>query len=733
MSVQTEEPVGAGAEPAGRETFSFQAEVAQILDLMVNSLYSNKEIFLRELISNASDAIDRLRLEMLSRGELPQDEGPLQIKVSYDSDAGTITVADNGIGMSREEVIEHIGTIAKSGTREFLRALSGDQRKDATLIGQFGVGFYSSFIVARRVILTTRRAGLPAGEGVRWESDGRGEYTLETVECPSRGTTIVLQLRDGEDDLLNEYRLRSIIQKYSDHISLPIVMPSSRPEKKAADSTSTGTESEPESESESEPARAPAPAESAVNQASALWVRPKNELSDTDYHGFYRHVSGDYSNPLTWVHSKVEGTYEYTLLLFIPSRAPYDMWIPQPGRGVKLHIRRVFVLEDNGQLMPQYLRFLRGVIDSSDLPLNISRELLQGSRVVDHIRSNAVKKVLKLLAELASREPEKYATFWREFGTVLKEGIADDFSNRDEIAKLLRFTSTKSATDQADVSFSDYVGRMKEGQKAIYYLLAPSLAAAAASPHLEAFRKKGIEVLLLGEDVDNWVLSNLREFDGKRLQSVAQGTADLGPLEDQAEADAKEQASTVLSGLVSQLKAVLAGQAWDVRVTSRLTTSPACIVANEPENESSLAHRLRGSGLPIQPVLEINPQHPLVQRLNREPADPRLAEWAHVLYNQAVLTLGARIEDPAAFVGKLNDLLVTLAGQADGVEVPDSATLPDQADGVIAMSEEAADAADAAVGVIAEEAADAADGVIAEDAADAADVTDAAVPEPQDA
>jgi molecular chaperone HtpG len=651
MSVQTEEPQAAGGEE--RQTFSFQAEVVQILDLMVHSLYSNKEIFLRELISNASDAIDRLRLEMLSQGELPQDEGPLQIKVSYDKDAGTITVADNGIGMGREEVIEHIGTIAKSGTREFLHALSGDRRKDATLIGQFGVGFYSSFIVAKRVILTTRRAGLPASEGVRWESDGRGEYTLEAAECPSRGTTIVLQLRDGEDDLLSEYRLRAIIQKYSDHISLPIVMPSSSVDNKAADPEGTKTPR--------------TPAESAVNQASALWVRPKSELSEADYHGFYRHLSGDYSNPLAWVHSKIEGTYEYTMLLYVPSRAPYDMWIPQPGRGVKLHIRRVFVLEDNGQLMPQYLRFVRGVIDSSDLPLNISRELLQGSRVVDHIRANSVKKVLKLLAELAESQPDKYAAFWKEFGTILKEGITDDFSNRDEIARLLRFTSTKSATNEADVSFSDYVGRMKEDQKDIYYLLAPTLTAAAASPHLEAFRKKGVEVLLLGEDVDNWVISNLREFDGRRLQSVAQGTADLGPLEDKAEAQAKEQASTVLSGLVSQLKAALAGQAHDVRVSSRLTTSPACIVANEQEDESSLAHRLRGSGLPIQPVLEINPQHPLVQRLSREPADPKLAEWAHVLYNQAVLTLGARIDDPAAFVSRLNNLLVTMAEEADGV------------------------------------------------------------------
>jgi molecular chaperone HtpG len=647
VSTQTGETVSVQAEHTEQETLSFQAEVVQILDLMVHSLYSNKEIFLRELISNSSDAIDRLRLELLAQGELPTDEGPLEIRVSYDKDAGTITVADNGIGMSRSEVIEHIGTIAKSGTREFLHALTGDQRKDATLIGQFGVGFYSSFIVAERVILTTRRAGLPAADGIRWESDGRGEYTLETVERPSRGTTVVLQLKDDEDELLSDYRLRSIIQKYSDHISLPIVMT----EEKAGD----------------ESADTPAPASSTVNQASALWVRPKSELSEADYHGFYRHAAGDYTEPLAWVHSKIEGTYEYTLLLFIPSRAPYDMWIPQPGRGVKLHIRRVFVLEDDGQLMPQYLRFIRGVIDSSDLPLNISRELLQGSRVVDHIRNNAVRKVLKLLGGLAANEPEKYATFWSEFGTILKEGIADDFSNRDEIAGLLRFTSTKSAGLEADVSLVEYTGRMKEGQKDIYYLLAPSLAAAAASPHLETFAKKGVEVLLLGEDVDNWVMSNLREFDGRRLQSVAQGPADLGPLEDEAEAEAKEQASTVLSGLVSQLKAILAGRAWDVRVTSRLTISPACIVANEPENESSLAHRLRGSGLPIQPVLEINPQHPLVQRLNREPADPHLAEWAHLLFNQAVLTLGARIEEPAAFVARLNDLLVTLTDQTDGV------------------------------------------------------------------
>jgi molecular chaperone HtpG len=631
-----------------QETFNFQAEAVQVLDLVINSLYSNKEIFLRELISNASDAIDRLRLELLSSGETAEDDEPPRIRVSYDSGAGTITVADNGIGMSRAEVIDHIGTIAKSGTREFLRALTGDQRKDAALIGQFGVGFYSAFIVAERVTLVTRRHGSPAAEGVRWESDGKGEYTLHTVDSPARGTTIVLHLRDTEDDLLNGYRLRSIIQKYSDHISVPIVMPDEQ----------TG--------------------ESAVNQAAALWTRPKSDITDKEYRDFYRHIAGDLTEPLAWLHSKVEGTYEYTLLLFIPSRAPYDLWIPQAGRGVKLHIRRVFVMEDNGRLLPTYLRFVRGVTDSSDLPLNVSRELLQSSRVVDHIRANAVKKVLKLLADLASNEPEKYATFWEEFGGALKEGMADDFHNRDEIARLLRFHSTKSVGDAADVSLGDYVGRMTEGQEHIYYLLAPGLATAAASPHLEAFKKKGVEVLLLGEDVDNWVVSNLREFDGKRLQSVAQSSADieslLGSADDTGEAAEKEQADAEFAELTQRLKAILAGQAWDVRLSSRLTTSPACIVANEAEINPAV--RLRSYGMPTQPVLEINPRHPLIKRLNRDTADPRLADWAHVLYNQSVLTLGAPVEDPARFVTRLNDLLVSLAGEADtqaqaGEEDPD--------------------------------------------------------------
>jgi molecular chaperone HtpG len=627
------------AERPEQDVFSFQAEAVRILDLMVNSLYSNKEIFLRELISNGADAIDRLRLELLSRSEVPEAEGPLRIRVSYNKDAGTITVADNGIGMSREEVIEHIGTIAKSGTREFMRSLTGDQREDAALIGQFGVGFYSSFIVAERVVLTTRRAGLEPGEAVRWESDGKGEYTLETITRPDRGTTIVLHLREGEDDLLSGWRLRAIIEKYSDHISVPIVMQGDPADQDGEEKAVT---------------------ETAVNTASALWTRPKSELGDSDYNAFYRQVTGEHSDPLAWVHSKIEGTQEYTLLLFIPSRAPYDLWVHESRRGVRLHVQRVFIMEDTGQILPGYLRFIRGVIDSGDLPLNISREILQGSRVIENIRTNAVKKVLRRLDELASNEPEKYATFWREFGTTLKEGITDDYSNREQIARLLRFTTTKSASDEPDVSFGDYVARMKDGQEDIYYVLAPSLAAAKASPHLEAFRTKGVEVLLLGAGVDNWVVSSLREFDGKKLQSVAQAAGDLDALADEEEKQVKEKADTEYAALLGKLKAHLAGQAWDVRLSTRLTTSSACIVSNEPDVDINLMQRLRGTGLPRQAILELNPNHPLISRLNRRQDDPRLADWAHVLFNQAVLTLGARIENPTAFVDRLNDLLTAL-------------------------------------------------------------------------
>jgi molecular chaperone HtpG len=646
---------------AEQESFSFQAEVVQILDLMVHSLYSNKEIFLRELISNASDAIDRLRFAAFSEPELRDSEDPYQIRVSFDAGARTITVADNGIGMSRDEVIENIGTIAKSGTREFLSALTGDQRKDATLIGQFGVGFYSSFVVADRVTLTTRRAGRPAEEAVRWESDGRGEYTLEAAEHPQRGTTIVLHLRDGEDDLLNGYRLRTIIQKYSDHISLPIVMP--------AEPTGAGAD---------DAADAEAPADEPVNQGSALWARSKSEITDQDYKDFYKHITGDFTDPLAWVHSKIEGTYEYTLLLFIPARAPFDLWMPDSRRGVKLHVRRVFILEDSGQLLPVYLRFVRGVIDSGDLPLNVSRELLQGSRAVDNIRSNAVKRILNLLKDLAADDPDTYATFWKEFGAVLKEGVAEDFANRDEVARLLRFRTTKSAagsagpadTAPADTSLADYAGRMQEGQEKIYYLLAPTAAAAVSSPHLEAFKSKGIEVLLLTDPIDNWVVTSLQDFDGKRLQSVAQGAPDFGTADTEAEQQAAQQAATDYADLISTLKAVLGEKVHDVRMTSRLTTSPACIVANEPDTEFSLTRRLRGSGLPSQPVLELNPDHPLIRRLNAEPSGPQLAEWAHVLHSQAVLTLGAQLDDPAAFVRQLNDLLTGLAGEPPATEAP---------------------------------------------------------------
>ncbi len=665
---------------ADQEKFSFQAEVVQLLDLMVNSLYSNKEIFLRELISNASDAIDRLRIELLSQGEDPEAEGPLRIRVSYDKNARTITVADNGIGMSRDEVVENIGTIAKSGTREFLAQLTGDKRKDATLIGQFGVGFYSSFIVAEQVELTTRRAGLPAAAGVRWTSDGRGEYTLEPADVRSRGTTVVLHLRDGEDDLLSGYRLRSIITKYSDHISLPIVMPREGGGGRAAADATAGAEggrTAPDATAGAEGGEAggaggkaaggktaggEAAGEERVNQAAALWTRPKNEIGDAGYIEFYRHVTGDYADPLAWVHSKIEGNYEYTLLLFIPSRAPYDLWLLDSLRGVRLHVRRIFIVEDSGQLLPRYLRFVRGVIDSADLPLNVSRELLQGSRVVERIRSTAAKRVLGLLKEMADKEPDKYATFWAEFGAVLKEGIVEDIGNRDDIARLARFASTRSA--QADVTLAAYLRRMRPGQDAIYYLLAPTQAAAAGSPHLEALKAKDIEVLLLTDPVDHWVVGSLREFEGRKLQSAT--AADAGAPAGESERTAADQASAEFADLLARLRDVLKGRAHDVRLTSRLTTSPACIVAGGPEFGIDLAQRLRGSGLPGQPVLEINPKHPLVARLNGRRDDPRLADWAHVLWGQAVLTAGARIDDPADFVARLNGLLAGLVQEGGG-------------------------------------------------------------------
>jgi molecular chaperone HtpG len=680
------EPVGEGTQ-----SFSFQAEVVQILDLMIHSLYSNKEIFLRELVSNASDAIDRRRLEQLTGNELTEEDGPLQIVVSFDTEAGTLSISDNGIGMSRQEVIDNLGTIAKSGTREFLKALTGDQRKDANLIGEFGVGFYSAFIVADRVTVITRRAGLPADEAVRWESDAKGEYTLESAERPATGTTVELHLKQDEKELLSGYRLRSIIEKYSDHISVPILMPAEPGDggedeglgaDDAAETDETDEAEAGESETEADAGSATPPVRyTTVNRASALWARPQSEISEQDYFEFYRHVASDYADPLAYVHRKIEGRYEYTLLLFIPAHAPYDLWFARTRHGIRLHVRRVFIMEDDGQLLPRYLRFVRGVLDSADLPLNVSRELLQSSQLVASIQTQAVKTVLRLLKDTAENEPAKYATFWKEFGAVLKEGLVEDYSNRDSIARLLRFRSTASASTDEDVSLADYVSRMKEGQDKIYYLLAPTPELAASSPHLEVFRKKGIEVLLLGDEIDGWVIGSLPDFDDKRLHSAAQGDADLGSLADEAEREAKKKADTDYADLVGKLKDALAGRAWDVRVSSRLTDSPACIVAggsdlgfNLPRLGGAGAGAGAGSGLPSQPVLEINPEHPLVSRLNANPDDPRFADWANVLYNQAVLTLGARVEDPAAFVSQLNELLITLTQGQEGNPPADAVT-----------------------------------------------------------
>ena len=620
-----------------KETMGFQAEVKQLLDLMVHSLYSNKEIFLRELISNASDAIDRLRFAALSDASLFEDDTELAIHVAYDKDARTITVSDNGIGMSRSEVIENIGTIAKSGTREFFQSLTGDQQKDANIIGQFGVGFYSSFVVADRVTLTTRRAGEPADQGVRWESNGRGEYTLETIEHPARGTEVVLHLRPDEDELLSGYRLRSIIKKFSDHITVPILMKSEEKDKDE---------------------------EERVNSASALWTRPKSEITQEECNEFYKHVAHDFGDPLAYVHARMEGTQEYTLLLYIPATAPFDLWNRERRHGVKLYVRRVFIMDDAEQLMPGYLRFVRGIVDSNDLPLNISREILQQNRLIDTIRSNAVKKILGLLADLAAKEPEKYETFWREFGRVLKEGIAEDHANQEALAKLLRFASTASGSEKQDVSLESYVARMKDGQDKIYYMIADSYAAAAKSPLLEIFKKKGVEVLLLSDPVDHLVTAELAEFDGKQLQSISRGEVDLSKIEDADETPAEdkqaEQTASDVDALVVRLKTVLNEQVKDVRVTSRLTSSPACLVVDEYDMDPSLLRLLKAAGQNIpamKPILEINPHHPIIVKISNESDEQKFADWAAILFDQSVLTLGEQLEDPISFVNRLNNLL----------------------------------------------------------------------------
>jgi len=618
-----------------KETLGFQAEVKQLLDLMIHSMYSNKEIFLRELISNASDAIDHLRFDALSDASLYEKDTDFKIHVAYDKEARTITVADNGIGMTRSEVIENIGTIAKSGTREFFQSLTGDQQKDANLIGRFGVGFYSSFVVADKVTVTTHRAGHPAEDGVRWESDGQGEYVLETIEKPSRGTEVILHLREDEDDLLNGYHLRTIIRKYSDHIMLPIVMK---------------VEAEDKDEEE------------VVNKASALWTRSKSEISEQEYNEFYKHVAHDFTDPLAYVHSRMEGTLEYTLLLYIPARAPFDLWTPEFHHGVKLYVRRVFIMDEAEKLMPRYLRFVRGVIDSNDLPLNVSRELLQQNRMIDTIRSNSTKKVLSLLSDLATNQ-EKYATFWQEFGRVLKEGILEDRPNHETLVKLLRFATTTSGSEKQHVSLEDYAGRVKEGQDKIYYIVADSYAAAKDSPLLEIFKKKGIEVLLLSEPVDLLITSELGDFKDLQFQSVSKGEVDLSKLEDEEEKAEQQKSADEAKDLLTRLKTILGEKVKDVRTTNRLTTSPACLVVDTYGIDPSLKRLLQSAGQHVpedKPILEINPQHPIVFKIKNESDDQRFADWAHVLFDQSVLSSGEQLDNPVNFVSRLNDLLTHL-------------------------------------------------------------------------
>ena len=621
-----------------KETLGFQAEVKQLLQLMIHSLYSNKEIVLRELISNASDASDKLRFSALSDNTLYGEDSDLKIRIAFNKAERTLTISDNGIGMTRAEVVENIGTIAKSGTKEFFNSLSGDQAKDANLIGQFGVGFYSAFIIANKVTLTTLRAG--ETEAVKWESTGEGDFTLEASDKKTRGTDIVLHLREGEDEFLNDWKLKSIIRKYSDHITLPIVMKAS--EWKDGE-------------------QVPTDEDETVNKASALWARAKNEITEEEYQEFYKHVSHDFENPLTWSHNRVEGNQEYISLLYVPSKAPFDLYERERSHGIKLYVKRVFILEDAEKLMPQYLRFVRGVIDSADLPLNVSREILQHSKDIDAIKAASVKKVLGLLEDLAENKQDQYQAFWDEFGRVLKEGPGEDFTNKEKIAGLLRFASTNLDSEAQVVGFKDYIGRMKEGQEAIYYITADSFAAAQHSPHLEIFRKKGIEVLLLSDRVDEWMLGGLTEFDGKKLQSIAKGDLDLGKLEDESEKEAKKQVEDAAKDLIERVKATLGDQVKEVRVTHRLTDSPACLVAGEHDLSGNLERMLKAAGQKTpesKPTLEINPSHVLVERLKSEKDEARFNDLAHVLFDQALLAEGGQLNDPASFVKRMNSLLV---------------------------------------------------------------------------
>jgi molecular chaperone HtpG len=626
---------------AQKETLGFQTEVKQLLQLMIHSLYSNREIFLRELISNASDACDKLRFEAVTNSALYGDDSDLKIRILLDEQAGTVTIADNGIGMSREEVIANVGTIAKSGTKEFFAKLSGDEKKDAHLIGQFGVGFYSAFIVADRVTLTTRRAGQGEGDATRWESIGDGEFTLETIQKSARGTEVTLHLKEDAKEFLEDWTLRNIIRKYSDHIQMPIVM-----------KKSTWDEEKKE--------QVPSNEDETVNRASALWTRAKNDITEEQYEEFYKHVSHDWEKPLAWTHARVEGKQEYTELLYVPAKAPFDMWDRERKHGVKLYVKRVFIMDDAEQLLPRYLRFVKGVIDSNDLPLNVSREILQQSKDVEAIKNGCVKKVLGLLDDLAENNKEKFATFWSAFGRVFKEGMGEDHANKERIAKLCRFASTQNADESQTVSFADYISRMKHGQEKIYYATADSFAAAKNSPHLEVFKKKGIEVLLLTEPVDEWWLGHLEEFEGKKLISVAKGDLDLGALADEAEKKEAEKISEELKPLIERIKTSLGERVKEVRVTHRLTDSPACLVVDENELSGNLERMLKAAGQKVptsKPILEINPAHPLVEKL-KSAEEASFNDWSVLLFEQSMLAEGGQLEDPAGFVKRLNQLIL---------------------------------------------------------------------------
>jgi len=627
---------------ARKEDMQFQTEVSQLLHLMIHSLYSNKEIFLRELISNASDACDKMRFEALSDDSIYDGDSELKIQVEFDKDNKTITIRDNGIGMSRDEVIENIGTIARSGTAEFLRNLTGDQAKDSHLIGQFGVGFYSSFIVADKVTLRTRKAGTgaAASDAVQWVSEGKDSYSIETIEKPERGTEVILHLRDDAEEFMNSWKLRSIVTRYSDHVPWPIEM-------KKEDEKGEVTEEWEQ-----------------ANKASALWRQPKKDISEEEYKEFYKHVGHDFEDPLTWSHNRVEGNLEYYSLLYIPAKAPFDLWERDQIHGVKLYVQRVFIMDDTEHLMPRYLRFVRGVIDSSDLPLNVSREILQSNRVIDSIRSGSVKKVLGLMESMAKDDAEKYQKFWDEFGKVLKEGPGEDFANREQIAKLLRFASTHEDKETQNVSLEDYVSRMKEGQKKIYFITADNFSAARNSPNLEVFRKKDIEVLLLSDRVDEWLVSNLTEFDGKPLQSVAKGQLDLDEFETEEEKKEHEKQEKEAEAVVNKVKEALGEQVSDVRVSHRLTQSPASIILNEHDMALYMQNLMKQAGQEIpgsKPILEINPGHPIIQRLDSEDDDTKIRDWSEILLDQAVLAEGGQLEDPARFVSRLNGLMMELA------------------------------------------------------------------------